>query len=82
MRVDLFLKQSTILKRRTIAKAYCELGYVKVNSKVVKPSFEVKNDDLVEVRLGKRKVIAKAVIKTTTKREFASYELIEVKENE
>ena len=82
MRVDLFLKQSTILKRRTIAKTYCELGYVKVNSKVVKPSFEVKNDDLEEVRLGKRKVIAKAVIKTTTKREFASYELIEVKENE
>ncbi len=80
MRIDLFLKQSTLLKRRTLAKGYCELGFVLVNGKKVKPSSNVNDGDIIEISLGKRIVIARAVIKVTPKREFGSYQLIEVKE--
>ncbi len=78
MRIDAFLKQSTLLKRRTLAKGYCTNGLVFVNDKQIKPSSEVKDGDIIKVHLGNRLVVAKAIIKATTKREFGSYELIEV----
>ena len=49
MRIDKFLKVSRILKRRTIANQACDGGRVKVNGKAVKPSFNVKENDIVEL---------------------------------
>jgi ribosomal 50S subunit-recycling heat shock protein len=49
MRIDKFLKVSRILKRRTIANQACDGGRVKVNGKAVKPSFNVKEQDIVEL---------------------------------
>ena len=43
MRLDLFLKETRIIKRRTIAKEFCDRGLVKVNNKIAKPSYEVKS---------------------------------------
>jgi len=49
MRVDKFLKVSRILKRRTLAREAADGGRVKVNGKSVKPSYNVKIGDIVEI---------------------------------
>ena len=51
MRIDKFLKVSRILKRRTVANQTCDGGRVKVNDKTVKPSYQVKVGDVVELGL-------------------------------
>ena len=52
MRVDKFLKVSRVIKRRTIANEAADGGRVIVNGKVVKPSYEVKVGDIVEIKFG------------------------------
>lgn len=52
MRIDKFLKMSRVIKRRTVANEIIDSGRVMVNSKVVKPSYEVKIGDIVEVKFG------------------------------
>ncbi len=49
MRIDKFLKVSRLLKRREIAREACDGGRVKVNGKSVKPSFNIKVNDIVEL---------------------------------
>ena len=49
LRIDLFLKLSRVVKRRSQAKELCDEGVVKVNGKVVKSSKEIKEGDIVEV---------------------------------
>lgn len=49
MRIDKFLKNSRIIKRRTVAKEACEKGMVKINDKLAKPSDIVKEDDILEI---------------------------------
>lgn len=74
MRIDLALKQTGLIKRRTIAKQFCERGLVMVNSKTVKPSFEIKSEDICEIKLGEKVIKIKFIITNTTKREFVKYE--------
>lgn len=52
MRIDKFLKNSRIIKRRTVAKEACEQGRVSINEKQAKPGDEVKVGDIVEVKFG------------------------------
>ena len=52
MRLDKFLKMSRIIKRRTIANEIIDSGRVMVNSKIVKPSYNVKIGDIIEVKFG------------------------------
>jgi len=59
MRIDKFLKVSRLIKRREIAKRLCDDGDIFLNGKVAKPSAEVISGDELELRLGKRKIIAK-----------------------
>ena len=49
MRLDKFLKISRVIKRRTVANEAADNGRVSVNGKVVKPSYEVKVGDIVEI---------------------------------
>ena len=49
MRIDKFLKVSRILKRRTVAGDACKAGKVSVNGKEVKPSYQLKTGDVVEL---------------------------------
>ena len=49
MRIDKFLKVSRILKRRTLAQEAATGGRISVNGRVVKPSYQVKIGDVVEV---------------------------------
>lgn len=52
MRLDKFLKNSRIIKRRTVAKKACEQGRVEVNGKVAKPGVELKEGDVIKITFG------------------------------
>lgn len=52
MRLDKFLKNSRIIKRRTVAKEACEQGRVEVNGKVAKPGLELKIGDVIRITFG------------------------------
>lgn len=52
MRLDKFLKVSRIIKRRTVANEAADGGRISVNGKVVKPSYEVKIGDIIEIKFG------------------------------
>ena len=80
MRLDLVLKQSRIIKRRTIAKELCDAGKISVNGKVAKPSFEVKDGDILSLKLGDKLLKVKITYTMQGKREIPSYE--EIKEND
>ena len=80
MRLDLVLKQSRIIKRRTIAKELCDAGKISVNGKVAKPSFEVKDGDVLSLKLGEKLLKVKITYTLQGKREVPSYE--EIKEND
>ena len=54
MRLDKYLKVSRIIKRRTVAKEAGEGGRVTINGKVAKPSSEVKEGDVLEIRFGEK----------------------------
>ena len=49
MRLDKFLKVSRIIKRRTVANEAADCGRIYVNGKAVKPSYEVKVNDIIEL---------------------------------
>ncbi len=49
MRLDLFLKRSAILKRRTIAQTLIKSGRVFVNDKSTKASYNVKTGDIISI---------------------------------
>ncbi|MCK9444256.1 MAG: RNA-binding S4 domain-containing protein [Tissierellaceae bacterium] len=49
MRIDKYLKNSRIIKRRTVAKEACEQGRVLINGKLAKPGDEVKIGDRVQI---------------------------------
>lgn len=54
MRLDKFLKVAKVIKRRTIANEIADKGRVLVNGKIVKPSYEVKIGDIVEIKFGEK----------------------------
>ena len=77
MRIDLFLKETRIIKRRTIAKEYCLRELVLINGKLAKPSSEVKTDDIINITFGEKNFDIKAVVEVVGKKERASYVRIE-----
>ena len=50
MRLDLFLKFSRLVPRRTLAQELCEAGAVKVNDSPAKSSRETREGDLITIR--------------------------------
>ena len=58
MRLDKYLKNSRLIKRRTIAKDACEGEKVYLNGKQAKPSAEVKVGDIIEIVFGERRIKA------------------------
>lgn len=54
MRLDKWLKNSRLIKRRTVANEACDGGRVTANGRVVKASYEVKPGDLLELKFGER----------------------------
>lgn len=54
MRLDLFLKTSRLILRRSLAQKFCDAGLIKVNEAVAKSSREVKAGDVLEIKKGNR----------------------------
>ena len=54
MRLDKFLKVSRVIKRRTVAHEAGDTGRVSINGKPVKASYDVKVNDIVEIRYGEK----------------------------
>ncbi|MCI8347954.1 MAG: RNA-binding S4 domain-containing protein [Firmicutes bacterium] len=61
MRIDKFLKNSRLIKRRTIAKEACDQGRVFVNDKVAKAGTEVKVGDIIRVEFGNNSISAQVL---------------------
>ncbi|MCL2057075.1 MAG: RNA-binding S4 domain-containing protein [Oscillospiraceae bacterium] len=64
MRLDKYLKVSRIIKRRTVANEACDAQRVIVNGKAARASYEVRENDIIEINLG-AKPLKIRVIKTT-----------------
>ena len=54
MRLDKFLKVSRIIKRRTVANDACDTEHVSVNGKRAKATYDVKENDIIEIRFGEK----------------------------
>lgn len=52
MRIDKFLKNARVIKRRTVAKEACDGKRVSINGKVAKSGDEINIGDIIEVRFG------------------------------
>ena len=52
MRLDKYLKVSRVIKRRTVANEVCDAGHVAVNGKVARASYDVKENDIIEIQMG------------------------------
>uniref|UniRef100_A0A7C5VL66 RNA-binding S4 domain-containing protein n=1 Tax=Fervidobacterium thailandense TaxID=1008305 RepID=A0A7C5VL66_9BACT len=57
MRLDKFLKANRIIKRRTIAQEISKAGLVKKDGRPLKPAYEVKPGDILEITYGTRILI-------------------------
>ena len=55
MRLDLFLKASRLIPRRSLAQEFCEKGLVRVNEIKAKASKEVKEGDTIKIKRRNRK---------------------------
>jgi ribosomal 50S subunit-recycling heat shock protein len=56
MRLDLFLKWSRVILRRTLAKETCDAGRVTVNGQEARAGREVHVGDTIAVRLPRRQL--------------------------
>lgn len=79
MRIDKFLKNSRLIKRRTVAKEACDQGRVFVNDKLAKAGTEVKEGDIIRVEFGNSSISARVLrLSESCKKEDAAgmYEIV------
>ncbi len=50
MRLDLFLKTSRLIARRSLAQEFCDAGLIKINGAAAKSAREVKAGDEIEIK--------------------------------
>jgi ribosomal 50S subunit-recycling heat shock protein len=56
MRVDLFMKLMGMTKTRMAAKRLCDAGWVRLGPHSVKPSFELRGGEILQVQLPMREI--------------------------
>jgi ribosomal 50S subunit-recycling heat shock protein len=56
VRLDLFLKTTRLVKRRTVAQEMCDAGRVLVNGSPAKPAKEVKAGDILRLSYASRTI--------------------------
>ena len=80
MRIDKFLKNSRLIKRRTVAKDACDQERVSINGKVAKAGTEVKVGDIIHIEFGSSSIDARVLnLVDSCKKEAAAtmYEIIQ-----
>lgn len=78
MRLDKFLKNSRIIKRRTVAKDACEQGRVSVNGRIAKPGLDLKTGDIIEISFGSKDLKVKVCSMPENVRKDDAQDLYEV----
>ena len=73
MRLDLFLKTSRLIARRSLAQKFCDANLVKINDVKAKSSREVKAGDEIEIKKGNRLTRVK-VLQIPDKKQVAKHE--------
>lgn len=81
MRLDLFLKASRLIVRRSLAQEFCDAGLIKINGLRAKSSREVKQGEEIEIkrhnRLTRVKVLEVPDKKQVSKQDATSlYEIV------
>lgn len=61
MRLDLFLKTSRLISRRSLAQEFCDAGLIKINGAIAKSSKEVKTGDKIEIKRRDRLILLKVI---------------------
>lgn len=61
MRLDLFLKTSRLVKRRTVAQELCDAGRVLVNGLAAKPAKEIRPGDRLALSYATRTIEAEVL---------------------
>ncbi|MBQ1490076.1 MAG: RNA-binding S4 domain-containing protein [Eubacterium sp.] len=80
MRIDKFLKNSRIIKRRTVAKDACDQGRVMVNDKTAKAGTDVEIGDKIHIEFGNSSLTVRVVkVAESVRKDDAAdmYEVIE-----
>jgi ribosomal 50S subunit-recycling heat shock protein len=73
MRLDLFLKATRLIARRTLAQKFCDANLVKVNDTSAKSSREIKPNDEIEIKKGNRLTRVK-VLQVPSQKQIAKHE--------
>jgi ribosomal 50S subunit-recycling heat shock protein len=73
MRLDLFLKTSRLIARRSLAQKFCDANLVKINDSAAKSSREVKTGDKIEIKKGNRLTRVR-VVQIPDKKQIAKHE--------
>ena len=79
MRLDKYLKNSRLIKRRTVAKEACDEQRVSVNGRVAKPGTEVEVGDRIHIEFGNSSIDVRVLdIKDSARKEDAAgmYEIL------
>jgi len=61
MRIDKYLKNARLIKRRTIAKEACDQGRIKINDKTAKAGSEVNVGDSISITFGNKVMTVKVL---------------------
>ena len=59
MRIDKYLKDARVIKRRTVANELCNNEKVSVNGKIVKAHYEIQIGDEISIKFGDRLITHK-----------------------
>ena len=73
MRLDLFLRTSRLIIRRSLAQEFCDAGAVSVNGVPGKSSKEIKMGDEIEITRGNRRLKV-LVLELPAKKQLAKNE--------
>ena len=74
MRLDLYLKVSRLIQRRTLAQEFCDAGLIEVNGLAAKSGKEIKVGDEIGINRRNRKIKVRVVAvpdKIQVSKEFA-----------
>ncbi|MDA8099943.1 MAG: RNA-binding S4 domain-containing protein [Nitrospiraceae bacterium] len=78
MRLDLYLKTSRLIKRRTLAKELCDAGRVLVNGREGQPATEIRPGDRIEVRYASRAIVVEVLVVPADRRPVAADSLYRI----
>jgi len=78
MRIDKFLKNSRLIKRRTIAKEACDSERVTINDKPAKAGSEVKIGDIIHIQFGNSSITARVLALTESSRKEDAAQMYEI----